>query len=155
MSVVDSDQESMNCSSSEVGKMWKLDPGEIFIWNLHCCRKKIKQHKESVLNLDDCINANYNYESLRSCFVSQSNSNNSCKNFVSYTQEDLVPIAFRDVNPEHKICKNDLKNISVLQNYVCITSKYVSILMDSNESASIIYNLFVRTNNCNKTSVNK
>ena len=49
------------------------------------------------------------------------------------------------------------KNMSVLQNDVRSTSRYVKILMDSNASASIINNSFVRANkfNTRKTSANK
>ena len=47
--------------------------------------------------------------------------------------------------------------MSVLQNDVHSTLRYVKILMDSGESASIIYNSFVHTNKftTSKTSVNK
>ena len=51
-------------------------------------RQKLKQHKESFLNLDDCINANYTYESLRSFLVSQPNSNKNSKNFESSMYKD-------------------------------------------------------------------
>ena len=37
--------------------------------------KILKQQTESFLNLHDCINANYSYESLRSYLVSQPTSN--------------------------------------------------------------------------------
>ena len=37
--------------------------------------KKLNQHTESFLKLDDYIYANYNYESLRYRLVSQTNSN--------------------------------------------------------------------------------
>ena len=65
--------------------------------------------------MDDHINANYNYESFRSRFVRQSNSN-----------------------------KNG-------------NSRYVKILMDSEASALIIHDSFVRTNKLNtrKTSAKK
>ena len=53
------------------------------------------------LNLDDCINPNYNYdESLRSHLVSQSNSYKINKNFESYMQEDLVPNTYAELIPE-------------------------------------------------------
>ena len=79
MSVSDSDKESINSSSSEEGEIWKLGSGKIFDVNNNHGKKKLKQHTESFLSLDDCINAKYNYESLRSCLISQSNSN---KNYV-------------------------------------------------------------------------
>ena len=119
--------------------------------------KKLKQDKESFLNLDDCFNTNYNYESLRSRLVSQPNSNKNNKNFVSSTKEDWVPITFNELIPKDQICQNNSKNVSNLQNDVHITSWYINILMDSGASASIICNSFVHTNkfNTRKTSANK
>ena len=76
MSVSDSGQESSDSSSSEDGEIWKIGSGELFNDSNNHSRKKLKQHKESFLNLDDCINANYNYESLHSRLVSQPNFKN-------------------------------------------------------------------------------
>ena len=76
MSVSDSDQESSDSSSSEDGEIWK--------------RKKLKQYKESFLNLDDCINANYNYESLRSRLVSHSNVKNKNENSKGQTFQEII-----------------------------------------------------------------
>ena len=90
----DSDQESFNCSSSKQDKISKLGSGELFNFNNYHSSKNLKQHKESFLNLNYCINANYNYKSLRSCLVSQPNSNKNNKKIVSSMQEDLVPITF-------------------------------------------------------------
>ena len=56
-------------------------------------------------NLDDCINANYNYQSSRCNLVSQPNSNKNNKNFTSSTQKDIVFITFGELFPEDKICK--------------------------------------------------
>ena len=64
MSVSDSDQESIISSSSKEGEVWKLGSGEIFNHNNNHGSKKLKQHKETIFYLDDCINANYNYESF-------------------------------------------------------------------------------------------
>ena len=77
----DSDQESINRSSSEEDKVWKLGSGELFNLNNNHSGKKLKQHTESFLNLDDCISANYYYESLRSHLVSQPNSDKIDKKF--------------------------------------------------------------------------
>ena len=55
-------------------------------------RKKSKEHKESFLNLDDCINANYHYESLLSRLGNQPNSNKYNKDLNP--KEDLVAITF-------------------------------------------------------------
>ena len=59
---------------------------------------------EIFFNLDDCINANYNYESLCSRLVSQpkSNVNKNNSNSNSSTQEDLVPITFGELIPKEK-----------------------------------------------------
>ena len=65
MSVSDSDQESMNSSSSKEGEIRKLDSGELYNFKNNQSSKKLKQHIESFLNLDDCFNAIYNYKSLR------------------------------------------------------------------------------------------
>ena len=104
----------------------------------------MKQHTERFLNLDDCINAYYNYESLYSHLVSQPNSNKYYKNFVSSTQEDLVPFTFGELIPKDQIRKNESKNMG--------TSRYIKILMDCGASASVIHDSFVRTNKFN-TSV--
>ena len=79
----------------------------LYIFYNNHSSKKLKQHNESVLNLDDCIIANYNYESLRSRLVSQPKSTENNKDFISSTQEDLVPITFGELIPEEKIRKND------------------------------------------------
>ena len=103
MSVSDSDQESINSSSSKEGEVWKK--AQLFNFINDYGSKKLKQHKESFLNLDDCINPNYNYEFLCSRFVSQPKSN---KKFESPTQKDLVPITFGELIPEDEICKKTL-----------------------------------------------
>ena len=125
MSVSDSDQESMNSSSSKEGEIRKLDSGELYNFKNNQSSKKLKQHIESFLNLDDCINAKYNYESLRFRLVSQSNFNNKNKNSISSKQEDLVPITFGELIPEDKVRKNDSKSMSVLQNDVRNKLRYV------------------------------
>ena len=72
-------------------------------------------------------------------------------------RRNLVPITFGEFIPADKIRKNDSKNMSVLQNDVHSTSRYVNILMDSGVSASITHHLFVRENkfNTSKTTANK
>ena len=59
--------------------------------------------------------------------------------------------------PKDKIHKNNSKSMSVSQNNVHSTSRYVNILMDSSASASIIHDSFVPTNkfNTRKTSTYK
>ena len=130
MSVSNSDQKSMNSNSSEEGEIWKLGSGKLYDFNNNHSSNKLKQHKESFLNLDDYINANYNYEYLRSHLVSQPNSNKNNENFQSSTQEDLVPNTFGESIHKDKIRKNDSKNVRVLQNDVCSNSRCVKILMD-------------------------
>ena len=72
-------------------------------------------------------------------------------------QKDLVPFTFNELIPEDKIRKNDPKNMSVLQNDVHSTSRYVKIMMNSGVSALIIHDSFVRRNkyNSRRTSMNK
>ena len=130
-------------------KFEKLGSGELFNFNINHSSRKSKQNTESFLNFDNCIDANYNYESLRSRLVSQPNSNKNYKNFISSQQEYLVPITFGELIPEDKIHKTDSKNMSVLQNCLRSNSRYVKILMDSGASASIIHDSFVRTNKFN------
>ena len=95
--------------------------------------------------------------SLRSCLVSQPNSHKNYKNFKYSTQEDLVPLIFGELILEDKVRKDNLNNMSVLQNDVHSNSRYVKILIDSGASASIIHNLFVHTIKfkTRKTSTNK
>ena len=62
-SFFDSDQELIISSSSEEGEIRKLGSGELFNLNNNNSSKKLKQHTGSFLNLDDYINADYNYES--------------------------------------------------------------------------------------------
>ena len=57
MSVSVSDPDSINNSSSKEGEVWKLGSVEIFNVNTNHISKKLKQHKESLLNLDDCVKA--------------------------------------------------------------------------------------------------
>ena len=82
MSILDSDEETLNTISSEEGGIWKVD---------------------SDVNLN--INANDKYESLHSCLISQSNLNinQSFLNSVSLMQQDLVLIAFE--NPQSEMTK--------------------------------------------------
>ena len=51
-------------------KKLKINSGEKFNVNTYYSSKKLKQHKESFLNLDYYINANYNYESLHYGLIS-------------------------------------------------------------------------------------
>ena len=88
MSVSDSDQESMNNNSSKEGEVRKLGSGELCNLSNNRSNKKLKQHKESFLNLD----ANYNYESSRSRLVSQPKSN---KNYYIFYVGRFSPYYLR------------------------------------------------------------
>ena len=68
------------------------------------------------------------------------------KYFESTKLDDLVPITFSAFIPKDKIRKTASENMSILQNDVRSTSRYVKIQMDSNASASIIHNSFEHTN---------
>ena len=50
-------------------------------------------------NIDDCINFNYNYESLHSCLLSQLSLNKNKFNSNPSRAEDLVPITFGKLIP--------------------------------------------------------
>ena len=56
MNVSDSEQESINSSSSIEGEVLKLGSGELYNFNNNHSSKNVKQHKERFSNLDDCIN---------------------------------------------------------------------------------------------------
>ena len=66
MTVSDSEQESISSSSSKEGEIWKWGSGKWYDNNNDHSWKKIKQYTGIFLNLDDCIDTNFNYESLRS-----------------------------------------------------------------------------------------
>ena len=134
MSVSDSDQVSINSSSSEEDEVRKLDSGAIFTWNTNRSSKNIKQ-PISTCNLDALTLA-----------ISHSNTDKNNNNFKSSAQE-LIPV--------DKIHKKDSKNMSVLRNYVNSTSRYVKILMDSGASALIIHNFFVCKNKFNTRKTSK
>ena len=71
-------------------------------------RKRIKLYSESFSNLDDCINSNFNYESMRSRLASHPNktiTKNSSEN------TDLVPITFGLIVNKISEIKNNPKTI--------------------------------------------
>ena len=103
MSVSDSGQESIQSSSSKKDEIWKLGSGKLFNFNHNHIRKKLTTQK-NFLNLNNCVNVYYNYEYLRSCIVSHTNSRKTYKIFVFSTQEDLVPITFGEWIPKDEIC---------------------------------------------------
>ena len=73
-------------------------------------RKRIKLYSESFSNLDDCINSNFNYESMRSRLASHPNKTNT-KNSSENT--DLLPIIFGlIVNTINEIKTNQKDNFS-------------------------------------------
>ena len=83
-----SDWSSLGSFNSE----WKIGSDENFV--VHDTRrnsKKIKLENEVFTCLDDCINNNFNYESIRSRLPSQSTNKNRVENTNT---EDLIPIVF-------------------------------------------------------------
>ena len=94
-------------------------------------RKRIKLYTESFSNLDDCINSNYNYESMRSRLASHHNKNNT-ENFSE--NDDLVPITFGLI-----VSKFDSKNSSQKVN---ISSKNDSAISTTNTKITSTKNLF-------------
>ena len=121
-------------------------------------RKRIKLYTESFSNLDDCINSNYNYESMRSRLASHHNKNNT-ENFSE--NDDLVPITFGLIvskfdskNSSQKVnisSKND-SAISTTNKKITSTKKPVRILLDSGASASIIHKDFVTARDYSKSN---
>ena len=116
-------------------------------------RKRIKLYSESFSNLDDCINSNFNYESMRSRLASHPNKTNT-KNSSENT--DLVPITFGLIVNKISEIKNNLKtNFSQRKKRTSSTNskkfkkikKPVRILLDSGASASIIHKDFVSKEN--------
>ena len=99
MKVSYSDEESLNVSSSEEGEIWKRSTNENLSVNSKHSSKRLKKQPENFFNLDDCIDANFNYESLCPCLVSQSKSSCNRNDFNSNSsmQEDLVPITFGEL----------------------------------------------------------
>ena len=79
------------------GYFCKIVSDELFNISNNKSSKNFKKHAESFLNLDDCINENYNYESSRSRLVSKSNSDKIYNNLISCTQDNLVPITFGEL----------------------------------------------------------
>ena len=75
--------------------------------------KKIKLYTESFNNLDDCINSNFNYESMRSRLVSHHNKNN----FEKFSENtDLVPITFGLIVNNSSLNKTSQQMVSLSRN---------------------------------------
>ena len=121
-------------------------------------RKKVKNYSETFPDFDSCLNANFNYESLRSRLAShqKNNKNKKPKN------EDLVPITFGLILPEksakittstprtQKVSKNKKRKkeeITYSTRNSTQKPQYVKILLDSGASASIVHKSYVRKNN--------
>ena len=98
--------------------------------------KKIKLDKTIFNNIDDCINFNFNYESMRSRLASH-HSNNSTNN--PNTNVDLVPITFgniisrvnnHDKNSKLKKVKKKNDTISINNKKDKYTNQSVKNLLD-------------------------
>ena len=123
--------------------------------------KKIKCYTESFNNLDDCINSNFNYESMRSRLVSHHKKNNSEK-FSENT--DLVPITFGLIVNNSSSNKTSQQTVSLRRNKrtndtndkkMKKNKKPVRILLDSGASASIISKDFVVKENYVKSNASQ
>ena len=115
--------------------------------------EKINKHSEKFLTLDQCINTNFNYESLRSRLTGYHNkklSKNKTKKKINQT--DLVPITFGVLISKER----NSKKVSPKQNDIHQRNTYVEILMDNCTSASIIHesqkNFITRKTSANKWS---
>ena len=94
-----SDWSSICSSNSD----WKTGSDENFVTDdIRSTSKRIKLEKEVFTCLDDCINNNFNYESIRSRLVSQGKNKNRVEN---NNLEDLIPIVFGT------IVRNSVKKI--------------------------------------------
>ena len=122
--------------------------------------KKIKLYTESFNNLDDCINSNFNYESMRSRLVSHHNKNN----FEKFSENtDLVPITFglivnnsRNKTSQKTVSSRRNKNTNSTNNKKMKENKKpVRILLDSGASASIISKDFVVQENYVKSNASQ
>ena len=86
---------------------------------------------EKFSSLDNCINANFQYESMRSRLATE-------------RSHDLVPIVFGKIsNPSNTKTKKVRKN------------KMVKILLDTGASANIIHHSYVRKNDFSKKQANR
>jgi len=87
------DDVSMSSFSSETSdnSEWKTGSDESLrkISSNHS-RKKLKHYTKTFSNFDSCLNANFNYESLRARLASHSKTKQNKKPM----DEDLVPITF-------------------------------------------------------------
>ena len=101
INVSDSDEESSKVSSSEEVEVWKIGSDKNPILYNKLSSTKLKKPSKTFFNLDDCIHANYNYESLHSCNVSQPNKKFNKKdwNSIFSRKENLFPITFGELTP--------------------------------------------------------
>ena len=98
---------------------------------------------EAFMSLDECLNANYQYDSLRSRLVSHNNKQwiNTVKNKV----QDLVCIVFGTIiNNETNTGKNRTSPRKIRKD------KTVKILLDIGASARIVHHSYVHKNNFHK-----
>ena len=109
---------------------WKIGSDENFVvHDMRSDSKRIKLENEVFTCLDDCINSNFNYESIRSRLVSQAKNKNRVENNNS---EDLIPIVFCTIVRNVRRNAND-KTLEKAN------EKILRILLDSGASASIIH----------------
>ena len=95
---------------------------------------------EKFSSLDNCINANFQYESMRSRLASQQKNPQA----ISERSHDLVPIVFGKIsNPNNTKTKEVRKN------------KTVKILLDTGASANIIHHSYVRKNDFSKKQASR
>ena len=113
------------------------------------CRKNDIKHSDKFLTLDQCIESNFNYESLYSCLTSHSYKKLSKKkgnNILSKLSSD------------HIWCFNfERKKVQKAVTRVHQRNRYVQILMDIDTSTLIIHKLDVNKNDfiSRKTFINQ
>ena len=131
--------------------------------NINHSRTEVNvKSSKSFSTFDECLNACFKYESMRSRLASHHT--NTSKNNPN-TNVDLVPITFgniisrvnnHDRNSKLKKVKKKNDTISINNKKDKHTNQSVKILLDSGASASIISNSYVAKNDYvkNKTSSN-
>ena len=117
----DSDLENMSpFTGFKPDDEWKVGSDEIFVVHdttSSSKNKKIKLGNEMLTCLDDCINSNFNYESIRSRLASQAKNKNR---MIKEKIEDLVPIVFGTIvqNKSHPN-GHTVNRVNLYPSYIC------------------------------------
>ena len=99
--------------------------------------KKMKFMNQKFSSLDNCLNANFQYESMHSRLASHSQLTQK----KSERSNDLVPIVFGKVIPTLTPLIKQVKHVQKVRK-----EKTVKILLDSGANASIVHHSYVAKN---------